>query len=372
MIKSLKIKNFKSHTDTDLSFSPLVNAITGVSDSGKTNILRSLNWIINNRPLGDDLIHHGENGAEVNLSIIHESKEIEISRNRGGNKNEYILKSADNEPITYTAFGESIPEIISDELNISEINLQKQFQSYFLVFDSPGQVATYIRSVTKLDEIDKVTDLIISKLRKAQIEEQSIKAEISDVNTQLVELSKIDLQSLELYLLNATEIINKNNSLITSFNRLLDLVNKLVDIDSHRIQIPDDIEEVFGTYSKLSDRALNLTSNYNTLKALIHQLVEIEKGMVKIPDDVDGIINEKIQLVNEYNKNRKDTEQLLGLVSKFNKIVEELADIDLDLTTCMEERSKILEQLDTCPECGSMLTIESKTKLLKKKGITND
>ena len=53
MLKSISIKNYQSHKETDLTFNEGVNVITGTSDSGKTAILRSLSWLINNRPSGD-------------------------------------------------------------------------------------------------------------------------------------------------------------------------------------------------------------------------------------------------------------------------------------------------------------------------------
>ena len=55
MLKSLKIRNFESHRNTQLNFHPGVNVIVGESDQGKTAILRALEWVLFNRPLGEDI-----------------------------------------------------------------------------------------------------------------------------------------------------------------------------------------------------------------------------------------------------------------------------------------------------------------------------
>jgi len=47
MINSLTIQNFQSHKNTTLEFDNGINIIIGQSDSGKTAIIRALNWVIN-------------------------------------------------------------------------------------------------------------------------------------------------------------------------------------------------------------------------------------------------------------------------------------------------------------------------------------
>ena len=48
MIKSLHIQNFQSHKKTTLKFHKGINVVIGQSDSGKSAIIRALNWTINN------------------------------------------------------------------------------------------------------------------------------------------------------------------------------------------------------------------------------------------------------------------------------------------------------------------------------------
>jgi len=70
MIKQLTIKNFQSHKKTKLEFSDGVNIIIGQSDSGKTAIIRALNWVVNNKPSGDSFRSHW--GGDTNVEITME------------------------------------------------------------------------------------------------------------------------------------------------------------------------------------------------------------------------------------------------------------------------------------------------------------
>ena len=79
MIKKLHIRNFQSHKDSRLIFSDGVNVIVGNSDSGKSAILRALNWVITNRPSGDSYISNWGGPTYV----IVETEEGTVIRERG-------------------------------------------------------------------------------------------------------------------------------------------------------------------------------------------------------------------------------------------------------------------------------------------------
>ncbi len=65
MIKSAKLINFQSHIDSLLEFHSGVNSITGQSDSGKSSILRAINWVIHNKPSGDAFIIQNSSGTKM-------------------------------------------------------------------------------------------------------------------------------------------------------------------------------------------------------------------------------------------------------------------------------------------------------------------
>ena len=60
MLTSLTIKNFQSHKDSTLQFSPNVNVILGHNDSGKSAIFRAIDFVVFNSLSGDSFVRHGE------------------------------------------------------------------------------------------------------------------------------------------------------------------------------------------------------------------------------------------------------------------------------------------------------------------------
>ena len=69
MIKSMTFKNFRSHKKTEFKFHKGVNVLVGTTRSGKTNTIRGLNWIVNNKPSGNSYRSHwgGETFVEIKL-----------------------------------------------------------------------------------------------------------------------------------------------------------------------------------------------------------------------------------------------------------------------------------------------------------------
>jgi len=89
-IKRIRIENFQSHKDTELSFSDGLNVIVGPSDQGKSAIIRAIKWVLYNEPRGTDFIRQGTNSARVTLEL---SNGYVITRERAPNKNRYTLKT---------------------------------------------------------------------------------------------------------------------------------------------------------------------------------------------------------------------------------------------------------------------------------------
>ena len=56
MISKIELKNIQSHKDTTIELDPGINIIVGSSNNGKSTIMRAINWVTYNRPLGIDTL----------------------------------------------------------------------------------------------------------------------------------------------------------------------------------------------------------------------------------------------------------------------------------------------------------------------------
>lgn len=148
------IHNFQSHKDTVLELSPTVNSLEGVSDSGKSAVLRAMLWCLTNKPDGVAFASNwakdkkGKLNAEVSVSIDN------ITRSRNATVNGYAKFVAGKGPLTYEALKGTVPPGIENAINIGSVNIQRQMDPPFLLSSTPGDAARYVNELIGLEEID--------------------------------------------------------------------------------------------------------------------------------------------------------------------------------------------------------------------------
>lgn len=186
MLARLHLKNFQSHRDTVINFDPGVNAIAGLSDSGKSAIFRALNWVINNKPAGADFATHGESSVEVELIL---SSGTKIRRRRTKSDNLFEMDGKE-----YRAFGQDVPEEIRAALNFADVNFHFQMDEPFLLGSgwSPGSIAQYLNRIARLDSIDNAVSDIRRGLLAVQQDLRTKTAQAEANKTQLAVLGGLD------------------------------------------------------------------------------------------------------------------------------------------------------------------------------------
>lgn len=159
-IRTIQLKNFQSHKDTRLDLAPGVNVVVGRSDSGKTAILRALEWVRTNRPVGDAFRSHWGGGTHIAVEL---DDGAIISRTK---KDKLNIYGADN--VDFKAIGQGVPEDIIKLLGLTDINIQHQHDPPFLLTLSPGQVARELNRFADLDRIDDLLSTLSSRLLEAR------------------------------------------------------------------------------------------------------------------------------------------------------------------------------------------------------------
>jgi len=183
VIKHLTIENFQSHRKTDLDLHPGVNVIVGSSDSGKSAVLRALNWVARNRPIGDSFRSTWGGDTEVSLQM---NCDTTIARERTKSKNQYVIHHPADGAQELKAIGQGVPEPVSTLLDLDDINLQAQMDSPFLLSESSAEVARILNRVASLDSIDRAHSNISARVRENQADTR--RAETLEMNlTQKIE-----------------------------------------------------------------------------------------------------------------------------------------------------------------------------------------
>jgi DNA repair protein SbcC/Rad50 len=262
MIKSIHLHNFETHKDTKLNFSDGVNVIVGLSDTGKSSIIRALYWVFWNRPSGDSF--RSFSGGDVRVEV--ELENCTITRVKTKTKNQYWI-----DDLKLRAIGTDVPDEVKKLLTIDPINVQRQLDSHFLLSDSPGKVAEHFNRVAQLDVLDLSRKNVESWLRE-------LKSDISHNEKLIDEYQEEEKKYEYLPKLEAeVEVLEKiEQELVYTVRKAKELDQLIVDIKSTEDSIekvedripPDDvIEGVTGKYEEWK----KLNAQVIDLKATIQQ-----------------------------------------------------------------------------------------------------
>lgn len=272
-IEKVLVQNFQKHTKTILKLDKGLNVIYGESDAGKSSIIRALKWVITNKPSGDYFRKHDT--AKTSVTI--KKDDNIIRRRKSDNKNEYKV----NDENPHKATRSSVPEDIASKLNLSEVNIQSQIDTYFLVQQSPGQRSKILNEVAGLEIMDKTIGLTNTEIR--------------EINSQL----KLKERSLT-----DTKVLVKNLSWVNG-----------ADI---KLQELESLKEKINVFSKKSER----------IEEIIYTLNKLEKKKDQLLSDgfIEGL-EKLILLGNKINKRSTRSEKISNIVKRIAAFKKENAEI---------------------------------------------
>jgi len=177
MIKNVHIENFQGHKDSFFEFDKGTNVIIGKTDAGKSSIIRAMNWCLFNKPRSDSYIRDTMKWCSVEIEF--EGGNV-VKRFRSDKENYYILNGE-----KFKAFGTEPPIKILQAHNMTDLNLNKQLDSHFLLSQSSSSISQKLNKIANLELIDTALSSINSKIRNnkadskyAKIEEQKLKQKL--------------------------------------------------------------------------------------------------------------------------------------------------------------------------------------------------
>ena len=359
MLLSLAIKNIQSHADTKIDFSNNITMFVGSGMSGKTAILRAINWVVNNTPNGTALIRDGEVEARVDMTVLSDGKTRKITRLRNKTENCYIID--DDIKNKLEANRGSVPEDVKNIINMSDINIQEQFFPHFLVFDSPGKIGQFINDVTGIGEIDNVVSYISSEIKKTSSTVAKTEVELGRLQTELVTLNVIDIElfndCVETYKLLNADVVQYELDIQT----LNACILSIVDVE-HRITTYESIklEQVILDISSALERVAKVEihiNECNTLEKILNDLTNIETLLV-VSEITTPDINALITLFDITNT------KIITISNIIRDITQTQRDIEIkhaEITAVEIELTNIKKKITVCPTCNQpLLTNDAK------------
>lgn len=248
MIQSIEIENVQSHKKSKLDFVPGVNVIIGLSDSGKSAIMRAFKLCITNQPTGED--YRSWWGGDTAVHIDFDNGQVSRIRKKGFNG--YVL----NKKTEFVALKTDVPEEIRNFLNMDETNMQFQLDPFFLLSKSPGEVSKYFNKVARLDQIDTATSNINSWITKLNQDIKYKEGDLQETTGKLEQFASLDKLESDLENLEALENglaakkrLKKN---ITSILFRLDDIDHEIEKDQFLISIAPKLDALLAKQEQCS------------------------------------------------------------------------------------------------------------------------
>ena len=338
MINSIELTNFQSHRHTIIHFSPGLTVISGSSDKGKSaSTLRPLRWVREGRPLGESIKNwDSEEGDTVRVEITTDKACIVKERTDGKAKN--ILNGGK----PFEAVKQDVPEEIINALGLSDINIQMQHDKFFLLDESPGEVAKKLNEMVGLDVIDRLYKFLNGRITDAK---RSIDEETNRCNTLSVQVSALDyLDELEDQIEKLDALIKKKDSLLAVCSSIEELIGNVKNCREKMEPLQKNIsyeDWLIALCVKISsylekkkehEKAISLVTN---LKYIRDRLIPLQHTLT-----YETWTNELLRKVTDFSEKKEQHEEIETLAIALSTLKDKL-EIERDWLT-VEDHYNVL------------------------------
>jgi DNA repair exonuclease SbcCD ATPase subunit len=260
--------------------------------------------------------------------------------------------------------GRYVPDIISQALNISELNIQRQFDQPFLILSSAGEFARVINRVTRLEKVDDWVSEFKKRINKTKNDVELLEEQTKQAETELAKYAGFeDLEGQVDLLQKTSNELEKAEIKFNGLDRLLGQVEKIDDqLDKLKpaLAIEEDILVLAGLE--------NSVSSGETFVLLVTKARAIQSNIQGFQTILEGLKGlESIFILEERFSN---LDGRLAKIEQIDNIIDDLKILGQSLT----QLETLIEQEDQCKKLGSYLTkieqinisIDSSTALYNK------
>lgn len=349
MINKLHLQNFQLHKDTTLELDKGINIISGSSDNGKSSIIRAIRWVLQNRPSGEGFRTYGcQDDTKVELVV----NGARIARCRGKNSNSYQDDKAE-----YKALRSDVPTEISEVLNILPCSLQTQHEPYYLLQNSPGDVAKQINTFANLEVIEETVTNIkqhVSAKKEAAVA-ASVLLDNYQSQAQKLKITEGDRSAFE-ELEKDQKDVTRKNAQIAQLQVLVGQLQMAVT-NQEKLHVPistlaHGLERLDGVLPKYEAEVRQL----QTLKKVCEQAKRLQDSMISL--------TKVTKCASDINKCETLAEQTTARITRRAMIAQKMLEITAHAGNADKQQvvcTKITQELEDlrkenplCPVCGNI------------------
>lgn len=342
----MQLYDWESHADSRFDLCDGLNVVIGLSHEGKSGFVRSIDWVVNNNPIGTSYFPRGVTNPNTIVSAEF-SDDSFITRNRSSRKNVYETEDGE-----FSALKSGVPEQVSEIFNMTELNIQLQKDVHFMLTESPGKRAKMLNEVAGLSEMDKAIDSANKLYRSTKSEYDSLTVQLSDKESKRDELSWLDKADEEF-----AELEKANSAveaLTDKYNKIYSVLNKIEEIDRKISELPPvdalvELEVLFSKNKKIEE----LNRKYNELVKRVDALIVIENAIndITLPDDNEIAKIEAVSAQIAAKENRKGA--IRAAISKITVIDANIVKMDKTVSELSNQLTEYVQSYDICPFCNA-------------------
>jgi exonuclease SbcC len=350
MINRITIKNFQSHKRTRIDFSEGINSLVGVSDSGKSSVIRALQWVFFNKPGGDGFRSHWGGDTEV---TVHIGEDI-ISRIKTDSDNHYVINGK-----KFDVPGRNVPQPVYDILPISELNLQKQLDAPFLLSETAGARARVLNDIVDMSKMDLYIREANSRLRDKKRELGFTENQFKEFKEKLKPFSEVP---------SMVQVWEKMRDKLSEYHDYVHIIRKL----SWELKEIEILQDQLSPYEQYLSEVLQKTKQ---LEKLVKEYQYAKKSIVGLEDHIWTIeqtsdnfkfVADIASVAPKIDSLSKSLELLNKFINQENEIqdgIEEITEVqsDYDRTLSVYEKVKaehdeVFKKFRFCPICKQRVT----------------
>jgi exonuclease SbcC len=420
MIRCVRLKNWRSHLNSELTFSKGVNALLGAIGTGKTSVLDAICFalfgtfpVLQSKKIKlDDVIMSKpsmKDKAEVELEFEFNNKSYSIRRVIERGKGTTYSEIREDGKLLEAPNSFNVTEVVEKILKVNYELFTKAVYSeqnqldYFLTLPK-GQRKKKFDELLMLDKFENAranTVTLINRIadRKDWVQKEVEKVDVEEMERTLVEIKKSlekILSDKKQYEKNLIEAINEKNFLEKEVAKLKEIEETLEKLRQRESAIKGKVEEILVSIKSLEEE---LKGKYvgeveEELKKTKEKIGELEISLkdkriqhrkfsdleaeqrVKFEEMKNGIqqlekeVEEKLRIKAEFEEYKKIIKvniekELVEKKQELSKLNEEIG----STKSKINETENILKQLnlikEKCPLCQSRLTNKKREALVQ-------
>ena len=401
-IAKVEVINYRGYKHAVFDFTNGLNTFIGSGNSGKSAAQKAIKFVLKNDQTGNiesdwilDKERKIKKGEKCSVTIYTDTG-YKVKREKTRSENFYQIN--DNPPIKNLPRS-GVPVEIEALFNISDVNLQSQFESHFLLSETSSKVAKTLNANVGLEIMDESISNVKSIMRKNKKEYDASQANVAkyekefstfdfieDMEKDVEELSllydrKTEVEKNIILLQHASIIIGQHKEKLKQIDEVLThkgLVTIILDLYEKFQFTKEDIEDLQDIKESIEDLEndiesfSNIIENKNLAELIIalyekkasiddnfNKLCDCEENIEKLKKKIasyDTIINHKsmcedILLLYEKSEQVKSNKTTLKeIYRKINKLTEEIKNGAVEI----EKEFDKIKGL-ACPICGNII-----------------